>query len=81
MVFRTVVVVISMLISTTAHAQVEDTGEPADVAPGPKLPNGEPAPKPDLQEDAGGISCAMAKPLAAPVPFILVALALLRRRR
>lgn len=87
--------VATTLIATTASAQVEDVApvevgsvEDAvadavtdDVAPGPRLPNGEPVPPPDLQEDIGGWSCAIAPGLVTPLPFLFAALLLLRRRR
>jgi uncharacterized protein (TIGR03382 family) len=64
-----------------AFAQVIDAAPAGDADPGPRLPNGEPAPERDLVTDAGGISCQTAGPLATPLPATVLLLALLRRRR
>ena len=53
----------------------------SDAAPGPRLPNGEPAPPPDLQADIGGCSCTMTPRLATPLPLVFGALLVLRLRR
>lgn len=52
-----------------------------DADPGPRLPNGEPAPPPDLVADNGGFSCNAAGAVASPLPLLLALALLVRRRR
>jgi MYXO-CTERM domain-containing protein len=73
------------LITATASAQEEiDAATVSDAEPGPRLPNGEPTPAPDLVTDTGGISCRMASSVATcavPGAVGLALLGLLARRR
>lgn len=86
---RSAALAIAVLIATghvsVAHADEYDTA-PADgstdaAAPGPNLPNGEPAPPPDLVEDTGGCSCRAVAAATSPLPFVLAVLLVALRRR
>lgn len=78
--------VAATLIATTlaspvfAQEQV-DAATQSDAEPGPRLPNGEPAPPPDLITDAGGISCATARSVSLPLPLLLALAGVLRYAR
>jgi hypothetical protein len=86
---------LSVLIATTsvlttelARAQeppvvvAEDAAAPGDADPGPRLPNGEPAPQPDLVNDSGGIHCSTVPTAASPLPLVvLLAIAATKKRR
>jgi len=91
---RSTLLALAMLIGTTSARAAEITDPPdggvldvgtdptGDADPGPRLPNGEPPPDPDLANDAGGCSCrTTSAALSAPAALMLVAALLLRRRR
>lgn len=78
--------VAAALIATTPASPVSaqeqvDAATQSDAEPGPRLPNGEPAPEPDLIADVGGISCATARSVSTPIPLVLALAGLLRRAR
>jgi len=73
----------STIVENTDGASPEDATAPSngDADPGPRLPNGEPAPPPDLVSDAGGCSCRVDAALS-PMPYaLLIAIAFVLRRR
>ena len=66
---------------TRSPEDASSTGE--DAVPGPRLPNGEAIPPPDLVTDTGGCSCRAVAAAASPLPYALVVaavFALCRRR-
>lgn len=86
---RSAALAIAVLIATghlgAARADEYDTAPPDGAtdaaAPGPNLPNGEPAPPPDLVEDTGGCSCRAVATATSPLPFVLAVLVVTLRRK
>jgi MYXO-CTERM domain-containing protein len=87
------ILALALLIGTTRTVHAQEIVDPADADnvidagndptgdadPGPLLPNGEPAPPPDLASDTGGCSCRVASTAPFP-PALAIAAALLLRR-